>query len=234
MDKIKQQTVVTEAMHRIKTMIESNKYKVGDKLPTESQLAESFGIGRSSIREAIKVFQYLGILETKVPKGTFICETSNIAAEFFTWFAVLEKNYVFEILEMREAFEQKGINNLIRDYKNGEEQARTAIAMLEERLDDFAVAIERRDYARLTEIDFRFHRILISYSNNTLFLKIYDQLKEFTSTEMHRTHTNYKDISVLLEEHKCILDAILHNDFQLAIQFHASHFPLIRTNLVLD
>ncbi len=234
MDKIKQQTVVTEAMHRIKAMIESNKYGVGDKLPTEAQLAESFGIGRSSIREAIKVFQYLGILETKVPKGTFICSTSNIASEFFTWFALLEKKYIFEILEMREAFEQKGINHLIQDYKEKQPEAASAMRILEALLSDFSSAIALRDYNRLNEVDFQFHRTLIAYSNNTLFLQIYDQLKEFTITEMHKTHLTYKDLSVLHEEHARILDAIRKNDFQLAIEFHAYHFPLIRSNLKFD
>lgn len=89
-ERIKRSSVVTEAMQRIKDLISSGKYSVGDKLPTEHELAQRFGIGRSSIREAIKVFQYLGILETVVPKGTFICRSSNMISEFFTWSALLE------------------------------------------------------------------------------------------------------------------------------------------------
>lgn len=230
-DKIKQKTVVTEAMHRIKVMIESNKYNVGDKIPTEAQLAEMFGIGRSSIREAIKVFQYLGILETQVPKGTFISPSSNIAAEFFTWFSVLEKKYVFEILEMREVFEQKGIYNLTEDFNNEKKSAFETLEALKDLLEELKKAVRAKDYERLTEIDFNFHRMLIDYSHNTLFLSIYDHLKSFTTTEMHETHKTYTDLSKLITIHKQILEAILTHDNELAIRFHASHFPLIKDNL---
>ena len=46
----------------------------GDKIPTEAELAESMGVGRNSIREAIKILVYLGVLEIRRAEGTFVCE----------------------------------------------------------------------------------------------------------------------------------------------------------------
>jgi len=230
-DKIKRTTVVTEAMHKIKEMISSDKYKVGDKLPTEAELAERFGTGRSSIREAIKVFQYLGILETRVPKGTFICPSSNIAAEFFTWFALLEQKYINEILEMRELFEQKGIYNLIQEFAVSHEKAERVLAELEEQIANMETAISEKDSAALAAVDFEFHRILVAEAENTLFLSIYDLLKSFTIDEMSRTHKAYEDLHKLIDEHRVIINAIKTENDREAIKFHASHFPLIRKNL---
>ena len=81
MAKIRQKTVVEQVMEQIKELIASGKYKPGDKLPTEHELAEKFGIGRSSIREAIKIFNYLGVLKSKAAKGTFLSDRGNISAE---------------------------------------------------------------------------------------------------------------------------------------------------------
>ena len=54
-DKIKQQTVVSQVMEQIRSLIAAGEYKPGDKIPTEKELAERFEIGRSSIREAMSL-----------------------------------------------------------------------------------------------------------------------------------------------------------------------------------
>ena len=46
----------------------------GDKIPTEGEMAENMGVGRNSIREAIKILVYLGVLEIRRAEGTFVCE----------------------------------------------------------------------------------------------------------------------------------------------------------------
>jgi len=66
---ISQNTIVAQVMAHIKELIAGGKYRPGDRLPTEQELATLFGVGRSSIREAIKVFQHMGIVESKAAKG---------------------------------------------------------------------------------------------------------------------------------------------------------------------
>lgn len=112
-DKIFQMTVVEQVMDRIKTLITSGTYKPGDKLPTELELAERFGIGRSSVREAIKIFQYLGVLESRVPKGTFLRPRSQISTEAITWALLLGDDDVNDILELREVIEQRALAHLL-------------------------------------------------------------------------------------------------------------------------
>ena len=68
-------------MEKIKELIASGEYTTGGRLPTEQEMAERFGVGRSSIREAIKTFNYLGVLESKTAKGTFVCDSNSISSE---------------------------------------------------------------------------------------------------------------------------------------------------------
>ena len=230
-EKIHRTSVVTEAMKRIKDLISSEKYQIGDKIPTEVELAERFGIGRSSIREAIKVFQYLGILEARVPKGTFICESSNIASEFLTWFSLLERKDINEILEIREVFEQKGVYTIIAMQNDNPEAAESIIKKLYEQAEIMKRSIEEKNYDLIMRADFRFHELLIEQTKNRLFLAIYKVLHKFTEDEMHITHINYQDLSTLMDDHRVIIEAIESGDHQKAIEIHGNHFPKIRNYL---
>ena len=58
--------VVEEVLHAISTGL----YTVGDKLPSEQEIAELTGVSRPSVREALGVLRFVGILETKVGDGT--------------------------------------------------------------------------------------------------------------------------------------------------------------------
>ena len=80
-DKIKHKTLVEQVMGKIRKLIASGEFKVHDRLPTENEMAEMFGTGRSSIREAIKVFNYLAVLESRAAKGTYVCSRSTSPPE---------------------------------------------------------------------------------------------------------------------------------------------------------
>lgn len=233
-DKIKRTSVVTEAMLRIKELIISDAYQVGDRVPTELELAQKFGIGRSSIREALKVFQYLGILETRVPKGTFLCKSSTVAAELITWFSILERKSVYEILELREVFEQRGVLNIVRAYQSDTHRAHDVVKKLELEVRHMERAIDTRHYEDIQRADFNFHHIIIQETGNSLFLAIFGLLHKFTRDEMLKTHENYTDIRKLVEEHSVIIEAIKTQDPLKALDVHSGHFPLIRKNFRLD
>jgi DNA-binding transcriptional regulator YhcF (GntR family) len=72
LEKIRKKTVVAQVMDKIRELIASRQFKTGDRIPTEGELARMLGIGRSSIRKAIKVFNYLGVLDSQTAKGTFV------------------------------------------------------------------------------------------------------------------------------------------------------------------
>lgn len=52
-------------------------YKTGDKLPTEPELMKVFGVGRSSVREAVKLLVNMGVVRVQQGSGTFVAVPSN-------------------------------------------------------------------------------------------------------------------------------------------------------------
>jgi len=114
--RVKQQTVVGQVMNQIKELIASGQIKPHDRMPTETELAKMFGTGRSSIREAIKIFQHLGILETHTRSGTFVCPSSNISTEALTWSILLGKDDIFELLDLRRIIEVETLQQLTHSF----------------------------------------------------------------------------------------------------------------------
>src|SRR5690348_8204436 len=62
---------------RIIGMVENGELKPGDKLPTETVLAEKLGVSRGILREALTVLQYQGYISRKPKDGTYIRELKD-------------------------------------------------------------------------------------------------------------------------------------------------------------
>lgn len=133
-DKIVHKTILEQVMKKIQEMIASGEYKVGDKLPNESDLADRLGVGRSSVREALKIFNYLGVLESKTARGTFVSDRSNISKEAMTWSILLGKNDHTDLLEIRTAIELISTLILTTRHRNAPEACAPFLAELDEQI----------------------------------------------------------------------------------------------------
>lgn len=75
--KVNQKTLPERTADAILYMLHTENYKVGAKLPNEMRLAERFEVSRSTVREAIRILQRQGILETERGSGTFLKEVES-------------------------------------------------------------------------------------------------------------------------------------------------------------
>ncbi len=227
-NKIKQTTVVEQVMSKIKKLIASGAYKPGDKIPTEHELAESFGVGRSSIREAVKIFNYLGVLESQAAKGTYVQERSNISKEALTWSLLLGNDDINEMVDLRGAIELWAVMNLSSAVKNNDNHAAEIISRLEDIIADMKDAAGKQDKKRLIEDDFQFHYTILTGNNNTLFLSLFETLKSFLYNEIKESQMKYRDLGKIPREHKVLLNAIKSGNPYKA---YAGHIANIKEKL---
>jgi GntR family transcriptional repressor for pyruvate dehydrogenase complex len=73
---IKSTRIYEEIVRQIKTMIGEGRLKSGDQLPPERDLAEKFVVSRTSVREALRALESLGLIEIRPGEGTFVREVS--------------------------------------------------------------------------------------------------------------------------------------------------------------
>ena len=222
---IKQKTVVAQVMEQIRELIASGEYNVGDKIPTESELAEMFGLGRSSIREALKVFNYLGILESKAALGTFVSDRTNISSEALSWAILLGKNELYEMVEIRGALETWTLLKVAQESTENPEIIRELADNLDRVVDDFREAIRRGSIEELIHADYNFHSVLIKYCGNSLFTTIYDLLRDFMFEEIKATYVIFDNYEFAINEHMAIINSIRSGDsdrMQKSLKKHIS------------
>ena len=220
-ERIQQKTVVAQVMDRIKELIASGRYKVSEKIPTELELARMFGVGRSSVREALKIFQHLGVLESHVPKGTFVSSASNISQEAITWSILLGQNSLNEIMELRELLEREGVIALVAG------DAGTVIDRLKAIVDAMGRAAADSRASDIVQCDYDFHAAIIEATGNSLFSSIYMTLHAFMQEEIGRTYQAIPDLSEIAADHREILESIASGDPERALTRHAEHFSRI-------
>lgn len=64
--------IYLEVVEKLRNMIEIDGLNPGDKIPSERELSERLSVGRSSVREALRALELLGLIETRRGEGTFI------------------------------------------------------------------------------------------------------------------------------------------------------------------
>lgn len=105
--KVNSESVVQQVINALTEAMLNRELRPGDKIPTEAELAESMGVGRNSIREAIKILVYLGVLEIRRAEGTFVCEGfSESMIDPMIYGIILDKEDSYEnLMELRELIE---------------------------------------------------------------------------------------------------------------------------------
>lgn len=101
-----QESLVNEIIIQLSQAILEGDFKPGDKLLSEAQLCEKLGVGRNSLREAIKMLNAIGVLETKRGQGTFLAkEISHDVFNPLIFKLILEPKCAKDIYELRVLLE---------------------------------------------------------------------------------------------------------------------------------
>ena len=222
-ERVTKNTVVRQVMDQIKNQIATGQLVPGDKIPTEPQLAEQFGTGRSTIREAIKIFEYLGIIESHTRTGTYICDYSNISTEALTWAILLGKNEIYELVDLRRVIELRAIEIIIDKAKSDQVFLESIIESLEVEIRSMEEAVQNKDLEKLIDADYNIHGIIIEASDNNVYSNIYQTLKSFMHEEIKKTHKNNPPLSSSVDGHREIIDAIRNKDHAAAVRAFKIH-----------
>ena len=229
--RVKQRTVVEQVMNHIKELISSGQYKPHDRIPTEAELARIFGVGRSSIREAIKIFQHLGILESRTKTGTYVCDSSHVSVEALTWSILLAKDDLFEIVDLREVIEHQALTILTESVKSGKKEAVRVAAELQSQVGIMEAAVRSPQFESLVQADYDFHGAIIGSSGNSLYVSIYATLRSFMLEEIKKTNALESERRTMVREHSAIALAVLSGDRDTALVAFAQHIETTRKQL---
>jgi len=192
-------------------MIKGN-IKPGDKIPTELELSESFGVGRNSIREAIKILVAFGVLEIRRPEGTFVCQGfSQQMINPFLYGIILNQGDSYKSLkEFRKTVEEGIIKLCIRNHDESD------FKIIEDIYLKLISAIKNKstDVDQVFKLDDEFHKAIASATHNMLMQSINDLLRILTTAKRYETtiHLLDNETDYFINSHKSIYDAIKAKD----------------------
>lgn len=84
-EKVNHELLVPQIEDQLMMYMKQENIAIGEKLPSEYKLAELFGVGRSTIREAVKSLVTKGVLEVKRGSGTYVRSTEMVAEIPWGW-----------------------------------------------------------------------------------------------------------------------------------------------------
>lgn len=168
--------VFLEIVKQLKKLIEQEQIRPGDKLPSERVLSERLNVGRSSVREALRSLELLGLIETRHGGGTFLSSGQNIQlVEVLASFILRVSPSATEVHSVRRMHEKEAIRAICSDKRL------STLPVWESLFYKIEVESEVvRDHIL---------RELIIASGNRLSLKIWIQLAAYSATPLKETTT---------------------------------------------
>ncbi|MCE7982825.1 MAG: FadR family transcriptional regulator [Caldilinea sp. CFX5] len=169
-----------QALEQLKQYIGSGSVQVGERLPSERELAERLGIARTSVREALKILESVGLVESRVGDGTYI--TAQIGATIGRTIGLGLMSWggtIMEIMQARTMIEAEAARVAADQATDEDLQALSALLTQMEKAATF------HDY--LTA-DMNFHRRIGQATQNTIVAYIINNLIDLLEEAMRQSH----------------------------------------------
>lgn len=192
--------------------------KPGDRLPTEQQLSRQYGVGRSTIREAVKALCYVGLLE-RTNRGTFVSKSAeNCMLEPLSMLVEMNAISLKDVLEARKILESEAARlAAVRASEDDILELEQALWTMRQpgiSVDDFIKA------------DIRFHLAVAKASQNSLLYHVLSTIRELiVRWEAHGCANPWAQESTTVL-HEKVLAAIRNRNCRLAKRYMAQHVEL--------
>jgi DNA-binding FadR family transcriptional regulator len=169
---IRKETLSQQAGDSIKAYIEQMRLQPGDKLPSEKQLIERYGVSRTVIREALKSLETVGIIQLKPGDGIYVARpTISGMSHHFTFHWNRNPKTVKELLQIRTTLELYAIDLAVG--QQDEERIR--------QMEHWVLEMERKlkEGVSIAHEDLQFHRALFRASGNETLCELSEFIAGF-------------------------------------------------------
>ncbi|MGH2549895.1 MAG: FadR/GntR family transcriptional regulator [Thermomicrobiales bacterium] len=206
--------VVDQLLERI----HSGAFAPSERLPTERELGELFGVSRGVIREAIKVLGTLGVVESRQGSGTYV--SANLVpsvSRALVLSAKPEERSILDLMEFRAPLERLAAR-LAAERRNEAEVAEIAEAAAETRMSG-----KLGSWDLFSNADNRFHSAIYSASRNPFIVTVLGSVREIQANTVAMVVSTSGSIDIAAGHHERIAAAIAAADGQQAEELMVEH-----------
>ncbi len=204
-----------EVADHILMLIQDGRLKPGDKLPSEQELTQLFGLSRPTIREAIHSLVAQNILDVAHGRGTFVSRNPGVETDPLGLNALPGEQLQQSLPEARLLIEP-GVAGLAARNATQDD-----IEAIETHLSDMEQVVQEGGVSMSIELEF--HRSIANASKNVIIRRVIPIILESIMRTYSDAHRTGEEHAVALEEHKRIVDAIRDGDVEDAEQAMREH-----------
>ena len=213
---VKSTRIYEEIVRQIKGMIAEGRLKSGDQLPPERDLAEKFLVSRTSVREALRALESVGLIEIRPGEGTFVREVSVEAlVEPLALVLLAQREMIGELFEARRLLEPV-IAGLAARRASREE-----VQEMERILDEQAKEIAAGNTGLAQ--DAAFHAAIATAAHNRAITRIVHAVMDLLAQSREEAISTPGRPTRSHEDHRRVLDAIRGGDAAAAERAMQDH-----------
>jgi GntR family transcriptional regulator, transcriptional repressor for pyruvate dehydrogenase complex len=196
-------SVVALVIERVKEALLRRDLKPGDYLPPEAELSKNLGVGKSTVREAMKMLQAMGVVEVRRGQGTHI--RLHPGPDFVSpliFQLIIESGYPEDLVQLRMMFEPAAsVMAMHRATEDDLERIRKTVETLEAAI---------RAGTQTAEEDLAFHYAILEATGNPLVCRIGETIFQLFTPSIGTSMKSIPDIAV--RDHRRIFEAFAARD----------------------
>jgi GntR family transcriptional repressor for pyruvate dehydrogenase complex len=224
---IKKTRIHEEVVSQIHELIREGRFKAGDQLPSERELAETFRVSRTSVREALRALETQGLIISRTGMGNFVADlpVETLVAPLAK-LLIEEKSALADIFELRKLIEPH-IAALA-----AERATKSDIERLKKFLDDQRDQVQQGETG--VDADTQFHFAIGKATQNHALEKLVSGLMEVLSHSREESLQTAGRRQASLDSHRAIVTAIESHDEEEAREAMLRHIQQVETNIFAD
>ena len=203
---IKKKSLSDMIAETLKQQITEGTYRAGDKLPTEPELMKTFGVGRSSVREAVKLLVNMGVVRVQQGSGTFVAVPSNND----------DVNIKMSTADRTELDEVRKILDIAIVEKAVARRTEKDIERMRASLEKRKVNAEKGLLEECIEADLNFHIAIADAAHNRILADIYRSAATHLLSEFNRIYDGTDCFINSQTSHEKLLKHIIAGDLKNA------------------
>jgi DNA-binding FadR family transcriptional regulator len=200
---IQRKSLAVEVATQLQEQIVKGDYAINQQLPVEQKLMDAFGVGRSTIREAVRILVNSGFLRVQQGIGTFVEDSSGINEPLFQ---KIKRAEAKDVDEVRELLEMK-IAEKAAANRTGND-----ISKMEYHLDKRTKAATANSVEEYVDAHIKFYIAIAKASKNQILIDLYTSFAKQLKDDLLN---KYQDTETLKENpnlHHKLLDSIIRQD----------------------
>lgn len=220
------ENISDQVFSRLKQQLLEGAWKAGEKIPSENELADRFGVSRVTIRHALQKLSALGLIETRFGEGSFVCEIRpENAMDALIPVAFINDQALQEILQFRRMTEGPACGEacLLTDAEKNAE-----LRGIYEKMQQSV-----HDLKQFSRYDFQFHQRIIRMTENSILIRIYSIIQEMMEHAFDRI-VSARGTDAGLHYHGLILEAFEEGNPQKASGIMQEHMTDLYESYLRD